>query len=63
MTGTMVCGIITHDGEELKEWVRRKLENGYVVWHMPGSDSAIVLGRIENKDEENDEQWEMNGGD
>ncbi|MEM4068114.1 MAG: hypothetical protein QXV17_14780 [Candidatus Micrarchaeaceae archaeon] len=61
MTGTMVCGIITHDEEELKEWVRRKLEKGFVVWHMPDSDSAIVIGKVEK--DENEEQWEMNGGD
>ncbi|MEM0195955.1 MAG: hypothetical protein QXJ24_06550 [Thermoplasmatales archaeon] len=63
MIRTMVCGIITSDAEELEEWIERKTKKGYVVWHMPGSDSAIVLGRIENKDEENDEQWEMNRGD
>ncbi|MEM0050487.1 MAG: hypothetical protein QXW39_08170 [Candidatus Bathyarchaeia archaeon] len=61
MIRTMVCGIITHNEKELEEWIERKTKKGYVVWHMPGSDSAIVLGKVEK--DENEEQWEMNRGD
>ncbi|MEM3449686.1 MAG: hypothetical protein QXP38_12590 [Nitrososphaerota archaeon] len=50
MVKTPVPGIITDDEEELNTWIQEKLKNNYVVWHIPNTSIAVILGKIEECD-------------
>ncbi|MEM0135292.1 MAG: hypothetical protein QXU18_08730 [Thermoplasmatales archaeon] len=45
----VLAGAILPDKKELEGWIERKRKAGYVVLHKRGSDSATIVGKLEEK--------------
>ncbi|MEM3447730.1 MAG: hypothetical protein QXP38_02450 [Nitrososphaerota archaeon] len=45
----VLVGAILPDKKELKNWIERKRKAGYVIFHKKGTNSAVIVGRIEEK--------------